>query len=95
MWPEKWYEMTGRKHGTSRPGRDVFLRDGFGAKKSRNHSKKIFERIVLYESIYKPQNSLPCSILQIFFSLNKNLYVIWDKKQVDDVKIKFELMAQH
>ena len=37
-----------------------------------------------------------CLIVQIFFSLNKNLYVnLWDKKQIDDVKMKFGLMVQH
>ena len=32
---------------------------------------------------------------QIFFPLNKNLYVnLYDKKQMDDVKMKFWLIAQ-
>ena len=33
-------------------------------------------------------------ILQVFFTLNKNLYVnLCDKEQIDDVKMKFGLMA--
>ena len=36
-----------------------------------------------------------CLILQIFISLNKNLYKqLCEKKQIDDVKMKFGLMAQ-
>ena len=36
-----------------------------------------------------------CLILQVFFSLNKNIYVnLCDKKQIDEVKMKFGLIAQ-
>ena len=58
--------------------------------KSRNYSKEVFERTVLYEST-KLNHVFNFAI---FFSLNKNLYVnVCDKKQIDDVEMKFGLTA--
>ena len=56
---------------------------GFGAKSPRTIQTK-------YPYATKFTKYL---ILQMFFSLNKNLYInLCDKKQIDDVKMKFMLI---
>ena len=88
MWHGKWYEMTRTK---KKKWDEIFWYEMFWLEKSRNHSKAVSERTVLYGSIiYKPR-----LISHIFLSLNKNLYVnLCDKKQIDDVKMKSGLMTQ-
>ena len=73
-------------------GQDVEF-DRFWRETSRNHSKDVFERTVLYERIYKSQNA-PWIVFNFTDFLSVKQELICDKKQFD-VKMKFGLIAQH
>ena len=79
---EKWDELCGR---------DVLVRDVFGAKSPGIIRRNYPNTMCCLKAYINHKMHL---ILQVFFTLNKNLYVnLCDKEQIDDVKMKFGLMA--